>query len=111
MTDLAFTLLKKLLLDAEKNKAGVKVRNAAITMAALESYHSNRNIQDERLLKPICRRLKIMVQLTWRSGSGYLIDGRIERVDLTDLGKLALFLGILTGRTYCQKQELACLGS
>ena len=110
MTDLAFTLLKKLLLDAEKNKAGVKVRNAAITMAALESYHSNRNIQDREAFEAYMQAAQDNGAVNLKRERGYHIDGRIERVDLTDLGKLALFLGISTQDDLLSKARASLSG-
>jgi hypothetical protein len=41
---------------------------------------------------------------------GYHIDGRIERVDLTDLGKLALFLGISTQDDLLSKARASLSG-
>ena len=110
MTDLAFTLLKKLLLDAEKNKAGVKVRNAAITMAALESYHSNRNIQDREAFEAYMQAAQDNGAVNLKRERGYHIDGRMERVDLTERGKLALFLGISTQDDLLSKARASLSG-
>lgn len=110
MTDLATTLLKKLLQDAEKGKAGVRVRSAAITKSTLEPYHSSRSVTDRESFEALMQAAQDNGAVRLTRERGYGIDGRIERIDLADLGKLASFLDIPTQETLLLKARSALSG-
>jgi hypothetical protein len=96
MTSLGRDLLAKLLREAEKGKAVIRLRKAAITRSALELYHSSSSIQDRETFEAIMQAAQDNGAVRLTRERGYGVDGRIERVDLVDLEKLAAFIGVPT---------------
>lgn len=99
MTDFAIGLLEKLLHDAEKGKAGVRKRVAAITQSALQPYHSSRSINYREAFEALMQAAHDNGAIHLTREHGYGFEGLIERIDLADVGKLASFLGVQTRET------------
>ncbi len=106
MSDFATRLLEKLLQDAEKKRAGVRARTAAITQSALEPYHSNNSFSERESFETLMQAAHESGAIFLTREKGFGLEGRIERVDLLDLTKLALFLDVSTQKELLLKARL-----
>lgn len=93
MDQLAWSALEKLLAYGERKGAGVRTRTPALTAAKLVEYRGFRSLQAKQSFETTMRAARALgaVSLTW--DDAFTEDGFISRVDLTDLRKLAEFLG------------------
>lgn len=92
MEELARAALVKLLLAAEKVTAGVRGRDAALTMSHLKDYRSLRSFKAKESYEVIMKAARAAgaVILYWDDPDELLF---IKRVDIKDTDKLAAFLG------------------
>lgn len=88
-------LLEKLLLAGEKESAGRRSRQAALTASHLAGYRSFTSLQKKESFDTTMRAAQVegAVELKW--DNEHTADGFIRRVDLLDAGKLAGFLGVI----------------
>lgn len=89
---LARKALMRLLRSADKHEAGVAVRRPSLTDAALAPYKALRGLREKEAFEAAMAFAQTEGAVTIRRPR-HDPQGFIERIDLADLGKLALLLG------------------
>ena len=94
MDPLARRLLLKLLHAGDRNVAGTRSREAALTASGLAEYRENRSLQAKEAFETTfaAAQAEGAVRLTWEGRREE--HGFIKRVEIADLAALARFLGL-----------------
>ncbi|OGS99023.1 MAG: hypothetical protein A3F73_10425 [Gallionellales bacterium RIFCSPLOWO2_12_FULL_59_22] len=99
-------LLEKLLSAGEKESAGRRSRQAALTASHLADYRSFTSLQKKESFDTTMRAAQVegAVKLKW--DNEHTEDGFIRRVDLLNAGKLAGFLGVVLVQDQVDQAEV-----
>ena len=92
MEKLAYSLLEKLLADAEKTDAGRRIRPSVITKSNLAQYHAGNSLQGKEAFETVMNACRAEGAITYTTGVSISDDGYINRVELRDKRLLAKFL-------------------
>lgn len=105
----ARSLLEKLLSAGERESAGKRVRQAALTGSHLAEYRSFTSIQKKESFEATMQaaRAEGAVDLTWDNERA--ANGFIQRVNLCDARKLAHFLGVVLAQDQVASAEAQLL--
>ncbi len=105
MDILARSRLERLLSAGEKAVAGMRSRQAALTMSDLAEYRQFSSLQKKESFEAtMCAaRAEGAVDLVWEDGKAE--KGFIERINLCDARRLAAFLGVVLAQDQVAKAE------
>lgn len=92
MQALAYSLLNKLLSDAEKTDAGRRIKPSVITRSNLTDYHACRSLQAKEAFEIVINACRAEGAITYTTGVRIQDDGFINRIELVDKRLLAKFL-------------------
>jgi hypothetical protein len=109
MDALARSLLEKLLSAGERESAGRRSRQAALTTSHLADYRRFTSLQKKESYEVTMRAAQAEGAVALKWDNERTADGFIQRIDLSDARKLARFLGIVLAQDQVTHAEMQLL--